>query len=408
MDAVGEEKYILISGPDSSNMKDIQPQDAETLQPVDIAAETIKQFWVTVHVPEDAAAGSYVGKIRLTPVNAPAAELTLRLRVLPFALEKPALRYSIYYVGKLTKDGKGSISSGSKSPRQYEAEMRDLLAHGVEYPITYQGYDKELLRQMFDIREKAGLPKGPLYSLGIRTGSPTTQEQLEALKSRVKKWLKIAKEHGYDEVYVYGIDEAIGERLKAQRAAWSAVREVGGKVFVACQTKEAFEVMGDLLNLANWAGAAGPPDAEDAEKYHRLGHQIFCYCNPQVGVEEPETYRRNFGLVLWKAGYDGAMDYAYHTSMGHVWNDFDHKTYRDHNFTYPTVDGVIDTIQWEGWREGVDDVRYLTTLLKTIQKAKVSRPKLASEAQKWVDKIEPQGDLDSLRAEMVEWILRLQ
>ena len=25
---------------------------------------------------------------------------------------------------------------------------------------------------------------------------------------------------------------------------------------------------------------------------------------------------------------------------------------------YPTVDGMIDTIAWEGFREGVDDVRY--------------------------------------------------
>ena len=32
-----------------------------------------------------------------------------------------------------------------------------------------------------------------------------------------------------------------------------------------------------------------------------------------------------------------------------------------------TVDGVIDTIAWEGYREGVDDVRYVTTLQKAIE-----------------------------------------
>ena len=44
-------------------------------------------------------------------------------------------------------------------------------------------------------------------------------------------------------------------------------------------------------------------------------------------------------------------------------NDFDHERFRDHVFAYPTSAGVIDTIQWEGFREAVDDVRYLATLI---------------------------------------------
>jgi len=41
-------------------------------------------------------------------------------------------------------------------------------------------------------------------------------------------------------------------------------------------------------------------------------------------------------------------------------------------FVYPTVDGVIDTIAWEGYREGIDDLRYLATLRKAIGKAEKS------------------------------------
>jgi len=407
VDASGKESYILISGKDSGNMQDIQPQDTDMLQPVDITAGTNKQFWVTVHVPEDAAAGVYEGKIELNAANTPTVELILRLRVLPFALEKPSLRYSIYYRGRLNVIGVGSISSEGKSPEQYEAEMRDLHAHGVDYPTVYQGYNEVLLHQMFEIRERAGLPGGPLYAIGGGTGNPTSEAGLELLKSRVRKWVNFAGQYGYDEVYIYGIDEATGERLKSQRAAWSAVREVGGKVFVACY-KGTFEVMGDLLNCAV---VAGPPDPKEAIKYHSIGHQIFCYANPQVGMETPETYRRNFGLILWKGDYDGAMDYAYHHSMGHIWNDFDHERYRDLNFTYPTVNGIIRTIQWEGFREGVDDVRYMTTLLKTIEKAETNNPEMASEVQKWISTIDIHPfllDLEPLRGEIINWILRLR
>ncbi len=403
-DLSGRTSYVLISGKDSSSLKNVSPRDAAELQPVDIPAGTSKQFWLTLHVPVKAQPGEYSGEIRLSVGGRTESPLPVRLRVLPFKLEPPMLQYSIYYRGRLRANGVGSISSEWKSPRQYEAEMRDMRAHGVEYPTVYQGYDADLLNQMFDLREKAGLPKGPLYTLGIGTGSATQPEKLAGLKGGVRKWIEIAAAHGYGPVYVYGIDEARGERLKAQQRAWEAVKEAGGKVFVAC-SKGTFEAMGKRLGLAVFAGR---PDPKEAKKYHAVGSRIFCYANPQVGVEQPETYRRNFGLLLWKAGYDGAMDYAYQHSFGHIWNDFDHNHYRDHVFAYPTADGVIDTIEWEGFREGVDDIRYLSTLLKAIEEARRSYSPTAAEAERWLEKLDPAGDLDRLRDEMIAWVLKLQ
>ena len=137
VDASGQDAYILISGPNSDSMKHVQPEDTETLQPVDIEAGTTRQFRITVRAPEDATPGQYKGRIQLASDGAPSTDLTLNLRVLPFDLEKPLLRYSIYYRGRLSRDGKGSMSSEQKSPQQYEAEMRNVKAHGVEYPTVY-------------------------------------------------------------------------------------------------------------------------------------------------------------------------------------------------------------------------------------------------------------------------------
>jgi len=136
-----------------------------------------------------------------------------------------------------------------------------------------------------------------------------------------------------------------------------------------------------------------------------VGHKIFSYANPQVGEEEPETFRRNFGLVLWKAGYDGAMDYAYQHGFGHIWNDFDYEGRRDASFTYPTVNGIVGTIQWEGFREAVDDVRYITTLEQAIEAARDIEQ--ARQAQQWLDDLDPSGDLDQIRQRAVWWIKRL-
>ena len=150
--------------------------------------------------------------------------------------------------------------------------------------------------------------------------------------------------------------------------------------------------------------------SEEAARWHSIGAKIFSYNNPQVGEEKPETYRRNFGLQLWQNDYGGTMDFAYQLGFGHIWNDFDDE-YRDHNFTYPTTNGVIDTIQWEGQREGVDDVRYLSTLLHTIETAK-SQGKNTTLAENYLARLKSSDlsstNLDLVRSDIIDHILSLQ
>ena len=62
----------------------------------------------------------------------------------------------------------------------------------------------------------------------------------------------------------------------------------------------------------------------------------------------------------------------------------DHPKYRDHNLTYPTADGVIDTLAWEGFREAVDDVRYLTTLEKLLSNVSTNSTPAADQARSFL------------------------
>lgn len=97
--------------------------------------------------------------------------------------------------------------------------------------------------------------------------------------------------------------------------------------------------------------------------------------------------------------------------MGRMWDDFDNKIYRVVAFAYPTVNGVVDTLQWEGVREGVDDVRYLTTLRKAIAAGKKSANpltmKLAQESEIWLRTVSIEGDLQEVRRQMIQRILAL-
>ncbi|MHB8995304.1 MAG: carbohydrate binding family 9 domain-containing protein [Armatimonadota bacterium] len=404
----GASDYLDCSLKSSANLAGLVPRDADKLLPLTIPERTLKQFWLTARIPAGTPAGAYTGQVTVSAEGVSPQRLPLEIMVLPFELADPVLEYSIYYRGVLTPDGKGSISSERKSEEQFAAEMRDLVAHGVVNPTIYQSYDEKLLSRVLELREAAGMKGKSVMSLGISTGAPTTPAALEDLRKRVVQYLDFVTRRGYPGLYVYGIDEASGDALKAEREAFKAVHEAGAKVYVACY-KDYFPLVGDLLDMPVWAGR---PDPQEAVKAHGVGHRIFNYANPQCGVEEPETYRRNFGLVLWQAGYDGAMDYAYQHSFGHEWNDFDNQSYRDHTMAYPAENGVIGTIQWEGFREGVDDVRYLTTLLQAVKAAKAaggSKAREAAATEAWLTQLKSEtSDLDTVRQEMIRRILKLR
>ena len=384
-------------------------KDARTLQLVKIPKKTAKQFWVTVHVPQNTKAGKYRGEIELRANGKVLETLKLAVVVLDFDLEANQLESSIYFHwgDGLNKENKGSMSNDLRNNIQFKAELENLLAHGVDNPTVGVKYQEEFLRIELELRKEAGMKNDHLYYLGAGTDLP-----LET----IKKIIKTANEFGYSDVFFYGKDEARGDALKAQRSKWEKIHEIGGKIFVAGYWDN-FDMMGDLQDVMV---RCYQPTKEISNRWHTKGHKIFSYGNPQAGLEDPEVYRRNFGLLLAVNGYDGGMDYIYYGG----WNDFDQGYFRSHNMVYPTIDGVIDTIQWEGYREGIDDLRYLATLKKAIKHAERNgKDKNAENAKAFINNlsitgrlfwdgagntvISPGTDMDEVRNEIIKWILKL-
>lgn len=424
-------KYVCISKekhdmPSVPGVAEFPVRDSPSLLPVHIPKGVNKQFWVTVKVPESASPGIYSGAIALNAKGVPVGELTLSIRVLPFRLARPYYISSIYYKGELTVSGKGKIGTkwASKNPAQYANEMANLFAHGVFNPTLYvrwRGFDEELIARTLAIRTEAGMGGQPLFTFGQTTPVCSTKRELEQLRADAKRYVDFCKSHGATEVYFYGKDEAKGQGLTDQRKSWEAIRAAGGKIFVAGYRKGAhqvhgkgggnFELMGDIQDVLV---CAGYPSKEEADRWHSVGHKILCYGNPQTGIEDPEIYRRNFGLLLWQQDYDGAMDHAYQVSYRHTWNDFDDSGFRDENMTFATADGVIDTIEWEGYREGVDDVRYLTTLIESLDRARRvgngHKARAITSAEEYLRSLKtaPLKNLNTIRFRLMKHIMELE
>lgn len=394
----GNQQYIDISNPGSIFPEHTEIYDSPVLKPFSMKKNENKQIWLTVHVPAGIPAGDYFGDIIIATPSEPPVLMNFTVTVLPFNLEASPLEYAIYYRGKMPSAPSKVLSPNSefKTAQQYSSELRDMKDHGISYPTMYNE-DVEYLATELMLREQSGLPRDHIYYLGLKTGNPADPDELENLANSVMQVKNIVSSYGYRDLYIFGLDEASGDVLRSERPAWDTVHQAGAKVFAACYT-DAVDIVGDILDAAI---IAGPLNTKQAASWHMNGKKIFSYANPQVGVENPLLYRNNFGVALWNAGYDGAMNYAYQHGYGNIWNDYDKGTepnYRDHVFAYPTSNGVIDTIQWEGFREGVDDTRYVATLLK-------NRGDEASVRSMVAKSLSDREDATYIRNEVIDQIL---
>ena len=148
------------------------------------------------------------------------------------------------------------------------------------------------------------------------------------------------------------------------------------------------------------------------EAVHQNDYDIFTYMDPVAGEALPEVHRRFRGLGLWKVGLDGTMTWAYTHIQG---NDVSFAEFDPDQDTLPSMktsfvfrgeEAPFDTLAWEGFREGVDDARYLATLQEAMSAA-ITRGQhtvLVSETQQWLDSLDVDADLDAMRLEMARRI----
>jgi hypothetical protein len=404
--ADGTTAYRLCSGPSIENLEDVQPRDADTLQPVDVRAGMTQQYWLTLRVPDDAEPGEYAGTVTLRYGPDQEYQIPIQLTVYPFELPPSPLTYSTFNRGRVAGEAaEPTINTEYLTLEVYEREIRNQVEHGILHPNSYDGFER--LRPALEARRRAGVATDRFFSVDlaylVRESAAGKEGFLERLTEAIGQWKAVLEEFGYEELWVMGIDEARGAKLESQVHVIDAVHRAGAKFWAAATHVSTFDVVGDRMDLCIMAGY---PRREEAKQWHSAGHQIFCYGFPQTDFEQPEVYRRNYGLYLWRAGYDGAMLYAYRHGFEHVWNDFDYlPRRRDHTLVYPTANGLINTLAWEGMREAVDDVRYMAALQNAIGNAEGSE--IATRALMVVNALDLDGPLDEARATIVESILDL-
>ena len=396
--------------------------DAKTLQPFDMRAEENKQLMIRFAVPESAVPGNYTGEVVVISAGEKIAELPIELEVLPFTLPKTAetiyntsreFTMGLYVWATPSGGDKAFISPIVRSREQCLNEWKTLVDYGITDPtfIWFNGivFDDAKFREYLALAREAGFP-GKILHLGAsgHIGNDTDPEKLKKKQVELKHAVEVAKEFGFDEVFFYGFDEAKGERLLSQIPAWKAAHEVGAKIMVSGYSQH-FKLVGDYLDLCLYADNAGSANPAD---WHSKGGRIWKYNTPQTGPEDPGIFRRNYGLEIWKRGFDGGNTYC-DVGASTCWNDIcgvqrlkkagkSGSCYRGMCIMYLTTDGVIETLPLSGLESAIKDIRIMTKFRQLLR----AHPDPKAEA--WFASLKPEvDDLVRIRRETIDWILKL-
>src|SRR5690606_38752327 len=145
------------------------------------------------------------------------------------------------------------------------------------------------------------------------------------------------------------------------------------------------------------------------KRWKDLDVYLSFYAGQHTGSENPQFVRRQHGLLSYLQGHN--MTYNYRFAWG-PWNDRSNTPYRPMVVAYLNHGGVVDTLQWEGFREAIDDIRYLTQLQLLVREAIASgdirRLYEARKAKQYLALLDQhEADLNTMRMDVIEYILTL-
>ena len=412
-------------------------RDTQKFVPFDLKKNRRQQYWLTWKVPSNAKSGIYRGRLSVLSAGKPIADIPLELEVYPFELPYARTHYDTsreyvsYWMGVPSLAG---LLKGSKRLDVAEAKLRaiarSLVEHNVHNPsgpgeFMSDSTDDLSVRSLIIFRQEGMAcrelingrsypPKWVFRSPGVE--QPTPEKNPELFKECLAEYREyfnrqvavMDKYLGHHNCLFCSVDEC-GTGLNVGLYPFWEIVHSGG-----CGTWTDSAVAKDVAWNITGNAAAAICSPYEAWKWHRAGARVFTYAGPFTGPVCPDVWRRTKGLRYYYADYDGLDEYEFYCDRYNRWNDsVAHDSYCQFGIVHLTYDGLISTISWEGVREALDDVRYLSLLRMRAEAALMSKDPatvaLGKREIKWMDSVDPESvfDLFSFRREVVARIKRL-
>lgn len=379
--------------------------DADSFQPATLESGKFKQFFLIAHIAPATRPGIYAGAIQVKKGAKAIAEIPVKIRVLPFALPQPRCHFNdqrdfICIAGH-------NFSLKHFGHDRFYNIMADFRRHGINFADAGYAYTDDTIETIGILKELGFRLDGPVISGGWRHVAGDNRYAWRNNARKIKKF--------YTEIGLSHLPHAIGygdepgdQTVKNYREQFDVYQSEGFSLTIAGH--------GSIYRKAAYAHsdvmiATRPEDAETTRKWNEIGFaNVSWYAYNHNSTENPGYTRRQYGLAPWLANFSAIENNTH--ALG-CYNDRNQTTYKPFVDSYQDGKGHITTLQFEGKRDGINDMRYATLLNSLAKKVAASKNyKHANRArialQFIADINNTTDDLETIRMEMIRHILKLQ
>jgi hypothetical protein len=339
--------------------------------PWDMAAWSRELFWVTVHVPADAAPGPYSGEIVITSQEKWVAATALTVEVLPFRLDEPPFALGFNY-------------SSPKDPAKLAIHLRDMREHGMttvaplyNFHLPINDTDTSEIGEFIAAYKKAGFTKtlyfgSPMELMFSLAGYGPVDSRRFQQKYLKTMRLLFAETQRHDVPVIFSIaDELTNRALPGIKFGEQLARLCFEELPEIPATSDMNGYL-EVVTMAPWLDVATFNNGWDGIDHHNKGRRLI---NREL-IEEVQKLgaipwfvnanegRFPFGFFFWKmarCGVQGKVEWYYNLGKN------------DKGSVVRLVGDRVDpTLAYERSREGVDDLKYLLKLESLIAEARKS------------------------------------
>jgi len=382
------------------------PLILEKRNPFTLPMHETRHFWLTVYAPDGTVSGVYSGRMALTS-RTWKRELPIQINILPVELKTPGMVFNVF----LQPDQR---AQGFYFKENLSKHLADIKAHGINsiacdlapefiydkngnavdiniYGITKDNgtspYDN--LLAFMDMYRREGF-NGPLINcfrcfmgyqqyLPARNGKKVNvfdEANIKLMTKFIDQFVKVADEKKVKIALEIG-DEPANTVIETQKVNTfiPLIRESFKDITIVTFINGMWRGLNEIEKLSQ-----NPPDVYisnyineellDSAKKHSTA--LWIYSN----AREPSRSRYLSGFYSWAIGVKGVATWVYQTDFSYkksTYINFDGFAGRPFSgsLTTPSVNGPLPMPAWEGYREGVDDQRYIYTLeclIKRIEK----------------------------------------
>ena len=377
----------------------IVPVTLEKRSLIDLDADITKMVFLKLLVPDSAAPGVYEGAVTVAPANATPTRVPLKVRVLPFKLERPSKTSFTVEFGSVARYLRPRLSDPKieaefwgwvrKYLRNYREHnmtslrnqwMPAVQVKGDKVSIDWTGggrpyYNVDRLMEMYKEEGFTGpsvMFQGMMSIVFWGLRMHHSRVSLAAIRSpRSQKLIAEATRLVRDHVKKKGWPEFIlyttGEPTNFDDGVQKAIA-----LFKAMKTVPGIRTAMSSINTRDHAAFpwvdvilfGSPSQNNMGEKMKAQGKQIWGY---NCGVS-----RLSYGFYVWRHDMAGRTQEHFQSRLqDRPFNDF-LATGSVWSYTHVAFgpEGVRPTPRLEHEAEGVDDYRYIITLQKAIADAR--------------------------------------